>query len=97
MPEQIKTLDFTQPDNLMTAFANAERDKLLPRNDFSADSDNYSSTHPDALADGDDMGRGTGVFLDIYNNNAGTRQDVLERIDDIKINKYGPTNPYYKV
>lgn len=97
MPEQIKTLDFTQPNNLLTAFADAERDKLLPRNDFSPDSDNYSSTHPDALADGDENGRGTGVFLDIYNQNAGTKQDIDERKNDVKINKYGPNNPYYKV
>jgi len=95
MPEQIKTLDFTQPDNLLTAFADAERDRLLPRNDFSPDAYNYSLTHPDALADGDENGRGTGVFLDIYNQNAGTRQDIDERINDVKINKYGPNNPYY--
>ena len=27
----------------------------------------YSSVHPDADADGDEIGRGTGTFLDVYN------------------------------
>jgi hypothetical protein len=39
-------------------------------------------------------GRGTGTFLDVYNEKAGTSTDVFERIDDIKINKYNSKQPY---
>jgi hypothetical protein len=40
------------------------------------------------------MGRGTGTFLDIYNNDAGTSTDIFERKDDIKINMYNAKQPY---
>jgi hypothetical protein len=49
------------------------------------------------LANGDKIGRGTGVELDIYNNNIGTSTDVAERKDDLKVNKYSQNNPYYSV
>ena len=51
--------------------------------------------HPDALADGDTVGRGTGSYLDIYNQNAGTKEDVQLRNDEIKINRYSASKPYY--
>jgi hypothetical protein len=51
-------------------------------------------TNSQALADGDDMGRGTGVFLDVYNDTAGTSVDIFERKDDIKINKYNKFKTY---
>ena len=68
MAEQNDKLDFEQPSNKLSEIAEAERGKLFPKNDFSPKSDKYSVVHPDAVADGDDMGRGTGTFLDIYNN-----------------------------
>jgi hypothetical protein len=40
------------------------------------------------------MGRGTGSYLDVYNVNAGTITDVVERKNEIKINKYNSSNPY---
>ena len=40
------------------------------------------------------MGRGTGVFLDVYNDRAGTSVDIFERKDDIKINKFNKFNIY---
>jgi len=40
------------------------------------------------------IGRGTGTFLDVYNENAGTSTDVFERKDEIKINKYNSKQPY---
>jgi hypothetical protein len=48
----------------------------------------------DAVADGDSMGRGTGSFLDVYNVNAGTSIDVVERKSEIKINKFNSSNTY---
>ena len=46
------------------------------------------TVNKDAVADGDSMGRGTGSFLDVYNVNAGTINDVIERKSEIKINKF---------
>ena len=94
MAEQVGKIDFYQPSNELSAIAEAERGKLFPKNDFSPNSEKYSSVHPDALADGDNIGRGTGSFLDIYNEGAGTSTDVFERKDDIKINKYNSSKPY---
>jgi hypothetical protein len=94
MATQNDKLNFEQPKNELSAIAEAERQKLFPKNDFSPRSDKYSSVHPDAMSDGDEIGRGTGSFLDVYNENAGTSTDVAERKDDIKINKYNSKNPY---
>lgn len=80
--------------NKLTAVADIERAKLIPKNDYNAVGNQYSATNEDALADGDRLGRGTGVFLDVYNSAAGTVDDVLERKNEIKINKFNAQNPY---
>ena len=94
MATQNDKLDFYQPNNQLSAIAEAERGKLFPKNDFSPKSDKYSAVHPDVVSDGDEIGRGTGIFLDVYNQNVGTSTDVFERKDDIKINKYNSSKPY---
>jgi hypothetical protein len=81
-------------NNQLTAIADMERAKLIPKNDYNAVGNEYSSVNKDAIADGDNKGRGTGVFLDVYNTDAGTSQDILERKDDIKINKFNSSNTY---
>lgn len=89
------TIDLSQNiPNALTAYADAERKKLLPKNDYTAQANEYSSTNRDAIADGDKLGRGTGIFLDVYNDGAGTIDDVLERKNEIKINKYNSSKPY---
>jgi hypothetical protein len=80
--------------NALTASADAERAKLLPRNDYVKDANEYSSTNKDAIADGDRLGRGTGVFLDVYNESAGTIEDITERKMEIKINKFNSSEKY---
>jgi len=95
MATQNDKLDFTQPANKLSEIAEQERGKLFPRNDYSPESQQYSAGHPDALADGDTEGRGTGKFLDIHNQSAGTSVDVSERKEDIKINRYNQDKPYY--
>ena len=88
-------VDLSQTEtNQLTAIAYAERKRLITRNDFIRDADEYGVTNSQALADGDDMGRGTGVFLDVYNDRAGTSVDIFERKDDIKINKFNKFNIY---
>ena len=89
------TIDLSQNEpNALTAIADAERAKLIPKNDYNAVGNQYSSVNRDAVADGDSMGRGTGTFLDVYNVNAGTIDDVVERKNEIKINKYNSSKTY---
>lgn len=89
------SLDFSQDiPNQLTSIADRERAKLLPKNDYVQTADEYSATNPNAMADGDSKGRGTGVFLDVYNTNAGTREDVTERRLEIRVNKYNSSNTY---
>jgi hypothetical protein len=80
--------------NALTAIADMERAKLIPKNDFNAVGNEYSAVNRDAVADGDSMGRGTGTFLDVYNVNAGTIDDVVERKNEIKINKFNSSKTY---
>ena len=88
-------LDLSQDvPNQLTAIAEAERAKLIPKNDYNGVGNQYSATNQDAMADGDRMGRGTGVFLDVYNSAAGTIDDVIERKNEVKINKYNPQKQY---
>ena len=91
--ELIVDLSQNEP-NALTAYADAERAKLIPKNDYNAAGNEYSSVNRDAVADGDSMGRGTGTFLDVYNANAGTIDDVLERKNEIKINKFNQSKVY---
>jgi len=88
-------VDLSQNEpNALTAIADAERSKLIPKNDYNAVGNEYSSVNRDAVADGDSMGRGTGTFLDVYNVNAGTIDDVVERKNEIKINKFNSSKTY---
>lgn len=89
------TIDLSQDvPNALTAIADAERAKLIPKNDFNSVGNEYSSVNRDAVADGDSMGRGTGSFLDVYNVNAGTSDDIVERKNEIKINKFNSSKIY---
>ena len=71
-------LNQTEP-NTLSAVADQERAKLIPKNDYNKVGNEYSSVNKDAMADGDSLGRGTGTFLDVYNTAAGTIEDVVER------------------
>ena len=94
MSKQIPVdLNQTEP-NTLSAVADQERAKLIPKNDYNKVGNEYSVVNKDALADGDSRGRGTGVFLDVYNTNAGTVNDIAERKDDIKINKFNQSKTY---
>lgn len=89
------SIDLSQDiPNALTAYADQERSKLIPRNDYTAFANEYSVVNKDAVADGDSLGRGTGVFLDVYNAQAGTIEDVVERKNEIKINKFNSSKTY---
>jgi hypothetical protein len=96
MSTQNDKLDFSQPagdNNQLSFYAEQQRSKLFQRNDFIT-KNQYGPTNKDALSDGDNMGRGTGGFLDVNNDKIGTSDDIMDRIDNIKINKYNNNTPY---
>jgi muramoyltetrapeptide carboxypeptidase LdcA involved in peptidoglycan recycling len=91
---QQEPIDLTQSEqNSLSAIAEQERKKLFPRNDYNTNN-LYSSTNPDALATGDEQGKGTGGDLDVYNTSAGAIQDILERKSEIVINKFNASKTY---
>ena len=87
-------LNFEQPKNRLSDIADGERKKLIPKNDYIKTGNEYSSVNPDALADGDAKGRGTGGDLDVYNETAGTLIDIIERKNEVKLNFYKSNSPY---
>ena len=90
----LEPMDYSQPNNLLSQYADLERKKLIPKNDYAKSSNEYSSVNPDAIGDGDSRGKGTGGSLDVYNENAGAIQDIVERKNEIKINLYKSVSPY---
>ena len=72
-------LDYSQPANEMSAIADEQRNK-------------YSAVNKDATSDGDEFGKGTGVFLDTVNG--GSSIDNAERKNEIKLNEYQKDKPY---
>lgn len=84
-------LDFSQPMNDLGIVGEQQRNKLFPKNDYKT-TNQYSATNKDAISDGDELGKGTGGFLDTANG--GSSIDVLERTNNIKINEYQRNKPY---
>jgi hypothetical protein len=88
-------IDLTQTENnRLTVIADVERKKNIVKNDYNEAGNQYSDTNPDALADGDTLGRGTGILLDIFNDTAGTSVDIFERKNNIKFNPYNADKTY---
>jgi hypothetical protein len=88
---QTERVDFSQPTNDLTAIADIQRKSLIVKNDYKTVNP-YSSVNPDAISDGDDSGKGTGIFLDTMNG--GSSIDIAERKNEIKVNEYQPNKPY---
>ena len=88
---QTERLDFSQPVNDLTTIADLQRKSLLVKNDYKT-ANQYSSVNKDANSDGDEFGKGTGVFLDTINGWSSV--DIVERKNEIKINEYQPDKPY---
>lgn len=87
-------IDLSQTENnALSQIAEQERKKLFPKNDYNT-GNLYSAVNPDALADGDERGKGTGGDLDVYNQIAGNNVDNFERINEIKINKFNSNKTY---
>lgn len=88
--------------NKLELAALAQRGILIPLNSYNSVSptNRYSGTHPNALSDGDNKGKGTGVFLDTYNGgadfdiNGNPAAAGSGRIQNIAINEYNSLNGY---
>jgi hypothetical protein len=88
---ETERLDFSQPANDLTAIADIQRKSLIVKNDYKTVNP-YSSVNKDAISDGDESGKGTGIFLDTING--GSSIDIIERKNEIKVNEYQPNKPY---
>jgi hypothetical protein len=88
---QTERLNFEQPANDLTAIADIQRKSLIVKNDYKTVNP-YSSVNPDAISDGDESGKGTGIFLDTING--GSSIDIVERKMGTKVNEYQPNKPY---
>lgn len=84
-------LDFSQPSNKLTEVAEQIRKQQIARNDYQL-GNQYGAANADAISDGDEKGKGTGVFLDT--SRGGNSLDMLERKNEIKINQYQAGKPY---
>ena len=94
MPSNADALDLSQPKNTLSSIAENERQKLYARNDYAPSKNLYSTTNPDAMATGDEQGKGTGRYLDVYDESAGSGSDIAERKSEIVTNKFQPNKPY---
>jgi hypothetical protein len=90
---QLEPINLSQPDNDLSKIAERERAKLIPKNDFKKQNE-YRSTNPAAMADGDSKGKGTGIYLDVYNRNAGDIYDLTQRRENVVVNEYQFNKPY---
>lgn len=91
---QLEPIDINQNENnALSRYAEAERARLFPKNDYNTNN-NYSSVNPDALATGDEQGKGTGGDLDVYNQAAGNNLDTVERQREVVINRYNSNRTY---
>lgn len=85
-------VDLSQPLNELGLIGQQKRTDLITVNDYKQSANEYSSTNKDAMSDGDVNGKGTGIFLDIFNG--GSSEDVTLRKEQIKGNEYQKNKPY---
>tara|TARA_R100001509_G_scaffold74965_1_gene41894 strand:+ start:449 stop:805 length:357 start_codon:yes stop_codon:yes gene_type:complete len=96
--------DYTQnkPGEKLTELAAKYRKQNLVKNVYPvSDSDGYSPNHPNALANGDDKGRGNANYLDVFGEDIGTRTDIFGngeantgRNNNLKTNLFSKKNEY---
>jgi hypothetical protein len=80
------------------------RNALIPLNGYNnaSASNEYSATHPNSLSDGDNKGKGTGVFMDSYNGgddidiNGNPNYAGSGRLQNQAFNQYNESKGYTK-
>jgi hypothetical protein len=88
--------------NKLELAALQQRAALIPLNSYNSSdqSQKYSATHPNALSDGDNKGKGTSTYLDTYNG--GASADIngnpnyagSGRLQNVAFNQYNSNNGY---
>ena len=96
--------DFNQkkPGEALTNSSDKFRKQNLVKNIYpTTDSEGYSPSHPNAMSDGDEKGKGNAIYLGVYGEDIGTRTDIMGngevntgRINNIKTNLYSRENEY---
>lgn len=72
----------------LTKIADQERAKLMASNEYDGSpSDEYGSSHPNALSDGDEAGKGE-------TNSVGSKTDILTRQSLLTFNTYNSNDGY---
>jgi hypothetical protein len=64
-----------------------QRAELMPKN-YYHNKGAYSSSHKNAMSDGDDLGKGEN------GGSIGGKTDIITRVDNIKSNKFNEKNKY---
>lgn len=77
----------TMANSRIKEIAEELRKKMLAFNSYS-DTKPYSPAHPNALSDGDKIGRGD------FGGKVGTIDDIAARMRQLGANKYSDQNPY---
>jgi hypothetical protein len=93
MPQQ-EPIVLSQPENSLSSIAEAQRRILTSKNDYKTDANEYSNTNADALSDGDEMGKGTGLDIGQDSTQGGSSKDIFERKSLITKNKFAIDKPY---
>ena len=76
------------------------KDNIVKNTYQNGEGNEYGAKHPNAKADGDNRGKGTGNFLDTYNGGSlsdelgATNEPGSGRIANIAKNKYSAEKPY---
>ena len=91
-----------QPGEALTNSSDKFRKQMIVKNVYpTTDTEGYSPSHPNALSDGDDKGKGNAIYLGVYGNDIGTRTDIMGngeantgRMNNLKTNLYGQHNEY---
>ena len=91
----------TKPGEGLTNSSEKLRTQMLTKNIYSVGDDGYSANHVNALADGDNKGKGSAIYLDVYGENIGSTEDIMGngeantgRINNLKTNLYGKDSEY---
>jgi hypothetical protein len=73
---------------ILSKIADQERIALMKTNEYDGSpGDEYGSSHPNALSDGDDKGKGE-------TNSVGTKTDILNRNANVGFNQFNSGNTY---
>lgn len=85
----------SKPGEALTQQAELARKTNLVKNTYkNKDSEGYSASHPNAIADGDDFGKGANVEAGSKADIFGNGQANTGRVNNLKINTYNKSNEY---